>query len=337
MPTPLFRTLVLAGFAGIAACPTLAQDGPRIDPEPGAAAATPTRQPISPEDGPTIAPEIPTTATLFTAVLYDGASDTNGSAGELRTVRIPTRFQYSAPIDRQNILGISLNQVSSFYDFQPFSEFPGSGDPIDYGLAANVGVSLIHIYDRQWSFIAAVNAGFAGEIDAEFGDSIVGGGILGFRYAHSETLSFGASLVIQTRFEEDLLAFPVPSIDWQFADYWKLNVGTLNQLPGAVTGGLAVTHDLTEAINVGGFAGVAFREFRLADDNSSAPNGILEDAAAPIGTFVTYNYSPNVTITGSVQAIVYREINLRGESGNNIADVELQPTLAASIGVQFKL
>lgn len=343
MPMHHARSLVIAAAAGLAAS-AMAQNGPRIEPEPGAATPPPTALPPldapqtpGPEAGPRIAPEIPTTATLLTGVVYDGASDTNGSAGELRTVRFPVEFRYSTPINRQTILGISHNQTHSFYDFQPFSEFPGSGDPIDYGLAANFGLSLIHIYDRQWTFIAAANVGFAGEIDAEFEDSIVGGGFLGARYRVNENLSVGANLVVQTRFEEDLIVFPVPSIDWQFADYWNLKVGTLNQLPGTVTGGFALTHDLTDAIDVGGFAGVAFREFRLADDNSSAPQGILEDAAVPVGTFVSYNYSPNVTISGSVQALVYREINLRNRGGNNIADVELQPTLAATFGVRIRL
>ncbi len=345
MPTTPFRLLALAGSALLAAAPTIGQstdqpaNGPTIEPERGAPRAEPPQMdPIrDPEAGPRIAPQIPTTSSFFTGILYDGAADTNGSAGELRTVRIPAGFQYSTPIDNQNILGVSLNQISSFYDFQPFSEFPGSGDPIDYGLAANIGLSLIHIYDRQWRFIAAANVGFAGEIDAEFEDSIVAGGFLGARYQVNENLRLGANLIIQTRFEEDLIVFPVPALDWQFSDYWNLRIGTLNQLPGTVTGGLALTHDFTSAINIGGFAGLAFREFRLADDNSSVPGGILEDAAVPVGTFITYKYSPNVTITGSVQAVVWREINTRDSGGTGIADVELQPTLAASLGVNFKL
>lgn len=344
MPTTPFRLLALAGSAALIAAPALAQQGgPRIEPEPGAErrapapSGQPTLAPIRPEDGPDIKPQIPTTATLLTGVVYDGASDTNGSAGELRTVRLPVQFNYSAPIDRQNILGISLNQTSNFYDFQPFSEFPGSGDPLDYALAANVGVSLVHIVDRQLSLIAAANIGFAAEIDAEFEDSLVGGGFLGARYQVNQDLNIGANLVVQTRFEEDLIVFPIPTVDWRFADYWDLKVGTLNQLPGTVTGGFAVTHDLTETVDVGGFAGLAFREFRLADDNSSAPQGIFEDAAVPVGTFVSYEYSPNVNIVGSVQAVVWREVNLRNRAGNNIADVELQPTLAATLAVRIKL
>jgi hypothetical protein len=56
-----------------------------------------------------------------------------------------------------------------------------------------------------------------------------------------------------------------------------------------------------------------------------------------VGAFLVYNYSPNVTISGSVQAVVWREINLRNRGGGNIADVEVQPTLAASLAAQFKL
>lgn len=336
----LSRTACLVALAGLA-FNAISQPVGQIEPEPGAKAenrpvAGPTSM-LRPEDGPEISPEIPTTASFFTGITYLGASDTKGSAGEIRTVRIPARFRYSTPLDNKNIIGVDFSQVSSFYDFQPFSEFPGSGDPIDYGVAATIGVSIIHIVDRQLSFIAAINGGFAGEIDAEFEDSISIGGIAGIRYQYNQNLNIGANLIIQSRLEEDIIAFPVPTVDWDFSDYWNFKFGSLNQLPAELAGGIAVTHKLTEGIDVGGFSGVTFREFRLADDNSSAPAGILEDATVPLGAFLVYSYSPNVTIAGSMQAVVWREINLRNRSGGNIADVELQPTLAASLAVQFKL
>lgn len=336
----LSRTACLVALAGLA-FNSLAQPVGRIDPEPGAADAR-SDAPIAkelarPEDGPAISPEIPTTSSFFTAVIYDGASDTNGSAGELRTLRIPARYRYSTPIDNKNIFAFGLSQVSSIYDFQPFSEFPGSGDPIDYGLAANISASIIHIIDRQWQVFAGVNVGFNGEIDAEFIESLTGGGQFGFQYAVNQNLDIGASLIVQSRLEEDLIAFPIPTVDWQFADYWNFKFGNVEQLPGSLNGGFAVTHDFTEAINVGGFAGVAFHQFRLADDNSSVSDGIFEDALIPVGTFITYQHSPNFSVVGSVQAIVWREVNLRTESGANVADVELQPTLSAAIGVRFRL
>ncbi|MEM9662601.1 MAG: DUF6268 family outer membrane beta-barrel protein [Planctomycetota bacterium] len=362
MPTTSFRLLALAGSAALAAAPLMAQpaddNGPRIEPEPGSEAPARPAQPANdqpetnpiagipglgagpgagPEAGPRIAPQIPTTASLFAGVIYDGSSDANGSAAEISSVRFPVRFQYATPLNNQNILGVSLNQVSSFYDFQESAAFPGSGDPLDYALAANVGLSLIHLYDRQWRFIAAANIGFSGEIDADFQDSIVGGGILGARYQVNPDLSIGANLIVQTRIQNDTVIFPVPTVDWQISDYWNLQLGTLNQLPGTVTGGLAVTHDLTDTIDIGGFVGGAFGEYRLADDNSSVSSGILEDTAIPLGTFLTYDYSPNVSIRGSVHAVVWREITLRSTGGGSVGEVEYQPTLAASLGVQIKL
>ena len=48
------------------------------------------------------------------------------------------------------LLRLSARQTTSLYDFQPFSEFPGSGDPIDVGLSAGVGATLVHPSPERW-------------------------------------------------------------------------------------------------------------------------------------------------------------------------------------------
>ncbi|MEO1583928.1 MAG: hypothetical protein AAFR96_05055 [Planctomycetota bacterium] len=351
------RTACLAAFAGAAlniSPLAAAQPVGLIEPEPeadrpAAPIARPAAQPadqapqavgpeaIRPEDGPAIAPEIPTTVSFFSGLVYDGSSDTNGSAGELRTLRVPARLGYSTPINNKNILRLSARQTTSLYDFQPFSEFPGSGDPIDVGLSAGVGATLVHLFDRRLSGILGVNIGFDGEVDAEFEDSITAGGVAGLTYRVNQDLLIGASLLVQSRLEEDVIAFPVPVVDWQFSDYWNLKVGRVDQVVANLNGGIALTHTLTDDISVGGFAGVTFHQFRLADDNSSVPGGILEDAVVPVGSFISYQHSPNVVVFGTVQGLPYREVNIQTSGGNSIADVELQPTLSASLGVRIKL
>jgi hypothetical protein len=324
-------TLAILGLARLAAGQPVAV----IQPETGNAPATPA----APEQTPAIAPEIPTTFVFAGGIVFDGTPDAEGAAGDLRTLRLPASLSALVPLDSNNRLTVSLSETSSFYDFDNFTGFTNGPvtDPIDYGLEAEIGVGLIHIVDRNWSLHGGLSIGYAGEIDAELEDSLVYGARVGVRYTVSRDLAFGVTVGGRTRLEEDVFVIPVPTIDWQATDYWSVRIGLLEAGPGAPEAGIRTQYSLTDDLDLGGYVGVNFHQYRLADDNAVLPAGIVEDLSVPVGGYIRYRYSPRTTIVGNVQLNGYREIDLQSPSGNGIQDVELQPALGLGVGVEIVL
>lgn len=330
-------TLTILGIAGIAAAQPVAV----IQPESNAESTQrPSHaSPAAPEQTPDIAPEVPTTYVFSGGIVFDGTPDAEGAAGDLRTLRLPASLSALVPLNSSNRLTVSLSQTSSFYDFDNFTGFTNGPvtDPIDYGLEADLSVGLIHIIDRNWSLHGGLSIGYAGEIDAELEDSLVYGARVGVRYTVSRDLAVGVTVGGRTRLEEDVFVIPIPTLDWQATDYWSVRIGLLEAGPGAPEAGIRTQYSLTDDLDLGGYVGVNFHQYRLADDNAVLPAGIVEDLSVPVGGYIRYRSSPRTTIVGNVQLNGYREIDLQNPGGNGIQDVELQPALGLGIGVEIVL
>lgn len=328
------KSWMLTVTAALALAGTVSGQAVReIEPE-----GEPPREPIAPDQGPRIAPEQRTSFIVTTGGMFNSANG-DGRAGELLTFRAPLEIRVSHPVDEKNRLTFSLNQTSSFYDFEEFTGFNRFQvqDPLDYGIEAAASVGLIHQIDQRWFASGVFRAGFSGELGADFGDSMTYSLFGGVRHIVSKDLSVGIGLAVQTRLEQDPIVFPLPTVDWQVTHYWSLHLGTVDAGPGAATVGVRAEYEITDDLDAGLFAGMRFHQFRLARDNRVQSAGILEDITLPIGAYARYRPTPRAELFANVHLMAYRELKLYNTNGVPNEDIELQPTVGLGVGVQFRL
>ncbi|MEM9165743.1 MAG: hypothetical protein AAGB48_01825 [Planctomycetota bacterium] len=334
-----------ASAAGQAVSPIEPSDSPRRDRQPQAQQqAQPQAQPgdpaqPSPADGPRIPRARPITVSVDLGAYYDAVGEGDGAVGEVRTLRLPASATIQIPLNQRNFFSFSVDQTSSFYDFENFTGFSNFApqDPLDYGLESNVGVSLLHIYDQKWAFFGSISAGFAGELGADFQDGLTYGGNASARYQLNQDVAIGLGVTFRTRIEEDPFVFPAPSLDVQATDYTSFHLGVVDGGPGAPTIGLRVENDAFEDVTLGAFFGVRFHQFRLAEDNDIASAGILEDFILPLGGFARFELSENVDLTATASFIPHRELKLQNSNGVDINDIELHPSASIGVGVEIAI
>ncbi len=100
------------------------------------------------------------------------------------------------------------------------------------------------------------------EGDAKVKDSVRGGGVAGFMYSSSPTLTLGLLIGVLDQIEDDALIAPIPLIRWQFAESWTLRTAIAN-LGGQNGLGAEVAWQWTPKVEMVGGVGYQRRRFRL--------------------------------------------------------------------------
>ncbi|MEM8758513.1 MAG: hypothetical protein AAGF47_12125, partial [Planctomycetota bacterium] len=168
-----------------------------------------------------------------------------------------------------------------------------------------------------------------------FQDGLQYGGFAAAQYRLSKDVSLGFGLAVRTRLEEDPFIIPTPSLDIQASDFVRIRVGAVDAGPGSPDVGMKIDYTVTDDLTIGGYAGVRFHQFRLAEDNNVVSAGIVEDLLVPIGASVEYKVNDNTRVVGSAIFTPHRELKLQDSDGDTIEDIELFPTLGVGVGLVF--
>ncbi|HED53424.1 MAG TPA: hypothetical protein ENJ00_04395 [Phycisphaerales bacterium] len=316
----LLPTLLVAGLAMPAAAQGFADD--TID--TGA-----TR-----DAGPAIAPARQTSffASGY-ADLYIPARAKGSNGGDLDSYSFGAQITADIPIGDRNQLSLRLDQTSTGYGFDSFTAFgPFSSEPIDFGLDTGLTAIFSRALENQWTLSAGARVSFAGEIGSDVGDSLIYGAFLGAKYRYSEALSLGFILGVFSQLEDDLVVVPLPVVEWQIDTYWRLDAGFVDS---SGRPGVRVTNQLDDQWSIGASATTGFKQFRLEDDNSAAPGGTFSDFTIPLMFVATYKPETNITFTGQVGTMLYREVELQTSGGSRIGNTELKPTLGFGLGAEI--
>ncbi|PHQ78223.1 MAG: hypothetical protein COB69_09960 [Phycisphaera sp.] len=254
--------------------------------------------------------------------------------GKVSTYSLDARITAEIPIDDQTDMSVSFAQHSTAYDFSGFNSFGfGRSDPINFGSRSTLSADASHSIDRNWTLFGGASLGSSGEVGAEFGDTLTFGGFFGIMHHIHADLSIGFALAGFTRLEDDATIFPIPTIRWNIDDYWTLTAGgdTSSRNPG-----IELSHELNDDWDVGLNASIDYKQFRLEDDNSAVPGGVIEDYSIPLMFVATWSPEPRFSISGRVGAVVYREFELRNSSGNTLSDAKIDPTFAFGISGEYR-
>jgi hypothetical protein len=140
--------------------------------------------------------------------------------------------------------------------------------------------------DNQWSVFGGPVLQVAAESEADFGDGVTGGALVGFLWRRDANLSVGAGIAGVSRIEDKFGLAPIPLVVWKFAEGWTLRSGVPDF--GARRGfGLELGWG-TESWEIAGGAQFQRRRFRLDDDVSGGSpqadqrNGVGQETSAPV-------------------------------------------------------
>lgn len=253
------------------------------------------------------------------------------AGGDFSLSSIDLRYNLAHSLGEGRIIGGNLGYKADFFDFGGATGL-GKLNPWDTIHTLNLTGLYGARLGGDWNFRIAPSLTLAGESSASASDSLIYGGIFTFTRKFSDKLTLGLGGGVFSEIE-DINAFPILAVRWEFAPGWTLQ----NPLrPGpAGPAGLEVSY---KADDWDFGIGAAYRSyrFRLADDGT-VPDGIGEYMSVPL--FLRASRS----ITQSLNFDLYGGVLLGGSlvmedsGGGELIDSDFDPApfLAISLTGRF--
>jgi len=254
-----------------------------------------------------------------------------GRSGEFRLNRALVRADLKKKVSETVTLGIGAN-----YDYSDYS-FTGTlndqiADPWNEVHALNLSMSALFDLDRNWKLFVSPSAGVAAEAGADWGDSMVYGGIVwtSYRFSPSLTLGLGAGVFSKP---EEVSAFPLIIVDWKITDRLRI----ANPLQAGPTGpaGLELSYTFNDFTIASGGSYRSAR-FRL-DDHGPVSNGVGEDRSFPLWVRFSAKVGKAGTLGLYSGALVGGKMTIENSRGHKISDesYDASPFLAATVSFKF--
>ncbi|HSR13326.1 MAG TPA: hypothetical protein VLS90_17895, partial [Thermodesulfobacteriota bacterium] len=207
---------------------------------------------------------------------YQFKSDVTGG-GDFSLTRYSVALGGGGPIEGGVGAGFGITYDYEDYDFSNVRGFPVS-NPWSKIDRVGVNVRLNYKLTDAWTAHMAPMVQYAGERGADFGDSLIYGGMVGASYRVSRDLLVGFGLGAFYRLEETRV-FPSLIISWRIND--RLRLGNSYRLGPAGPAGLELTYALDKQWDLGLGAGYRSSRFRL-DENGPIRSGIGENDSWPV-------------------------------------------------------
>jgi len=256
---------------------------------------------------------------IFKADLRDGP-------GSSSVTRVGLDVNIGYAVSPKFRLGIDVDTEGSYYSFKNATGiFPGTGKPFNDVYSSSITPIVSYVIDEEWSIFGGGLLNFAGEPEADIGDSFTGGGFFGARYALSETLSISLQFIAASRLEDDLLFIVAPGVQWQITPTVSLATEKL---------GLRLKAKLNESWTASLYGSYESREYRM-DDDSPLPSGIVRDRSVPVGVDFTYSPSKNFGISLRGGAVVYQKFKVDDSSGDRVSEDNTKPAPFVGLAVTF--
>jgi len=270
--------------------------------------------------------DFPEKTWTFASFTQQFEADLNDAAGDVSRSGLMAALGHRFELSEDTYFATQFSYIGSYYDFSSGAGRGGGGAA--YRWKDTHAASVFGLFgwkaSESWTIVAGGLFKLAGETGADVGDSVTGGGLLGFDYQASDTLTVGVLLGVMSQIEDDTAILPVPTVDWRFADKWRLQFGLLGSLghPGL---GPELSFKPSDAFELG--LGLAFqkRRFRLDDHvNNSArgpnPNldGVGEETGVPL--YVRLRWAPQKTLFFDVFGGVTTggRVRVENQNGNRI-------------------
>jgi hypothetical protein len=183
----------------------------------------------------------------------------------------------SAPVDDKIGIGVRLTYTFEDYDISNLKGFPVA-NPWNKIDRVGLGARLTYKLGENWGLHVGPIVQYAGERGADFGDSLMYGGMIAASYRASRNLVIGFGAGVFYRLEETRV-FPSLMISWKITD--RLLLGNSYRLGPTGPAGLELTYVIDRNWQLGAGGGYRSSRFRL-DSNGPIPGGIGENDSWPV-------------------------------------------------------
>jgi hypothetical protein len=259
--------------------------------------------------------------------------DTNlDNGGDFSVNRYLFRFNWNKKMSDTVSVGVGLSYDVHDYSFSAETSF-GQLRPWDNLQSVGLGARIMYAIDEDWRLVVIPSIGFSGESGADWGKSLIYGGILSAGYRASPDFMIGAGVGIFSRLEE-VSYFPMVVINWKINERLRLT----NPFSGGPTGpaGLELSYALDKRWEIA--CGGAYRSlrFRLTDDGT-ASNGIFQEKGVPVWGRVTLRSGSQVKIDLNAGAFLSGKLKIEDQDGQVISEdqYDAAPFIALTVSLMF--
>ncbi|KAA3611855.1 MAG: hypothetical protein DWQ01_07150 [Planctomycetota bacterium] len=267
----------------------------------------------------------PVKVTLFGELMPKNNLD--GNAAEFGSLKSGISLGALVPLaGREQILKIGATGIYRSYDWENISPDPFDSASTHAGLRVNyINLAADHLY---WNIFSSVASGL--ESGAKFGDSLAWGGGAGLGYVFNDDLRLGIGIGVQDRLEDDLFFYPIPLVNWQIAEAWRLY--SSDDLDSGLSLGWRSSAELEFDLT----AGLDFFQFRL-NDTGAFPNGAVFDQRKRIGLGLRWTVAEDTELRIAVGRFFGQEYEVRAPNGSLLAEYEVEsnPYLFAALSFRF--
>lgn len=302
---------MLAAMSAIS-LPAFAQDVESLD--DGEAAPAPMEQPTDKSA------RLP--ISVFAGVSEQFDSDIN-NGGSFSITRYKVGAALPVRLSDQFVLRTSLRYSLDAYTFD---SIPSPWEDISTLTAASI---LSWRLDDTWTVYGGGFVKWSAESSSTWGDGATGGGLIGFNYKVSDTLSLGAGLAIMSVLEKDATVVPLITAKWNFADNWRLDVGLTDV---ATMGyGAKLNWLLNKQLEFG--LGAQFHKSRFRID---AGNGVGQEESAAIYVDGTWHASPMIDLNAFFGVAAGGQLRVETSTGKKISESDYDSAPLLGVNASFK-
>jgi Domain of unknown function (DUF6268) len=314
--------IVLSGLVLALACRPLIAQGPGAPAGvPSAAAALPA----SSEEA------LPARAFVFMSAEHTPGASYSDASGGVDITRVRATLDMVLPVSKPGTLIVGLLTEYAVYDFDAGFGADALGEPWGDIAGSQISAGYVHTLNEHWKVNAAAGVESLREAGADFGDSLIYSARIGGSYAISKDVSLGVQGAIQTSLEDEPTIAALPTVDWKIDEHWKLTSG-ISRTPfvGIEYG------TLDQQWTIGLRARYESREFRLASDNVTSPDGIGLDRRLPVYLDVDWNLSQQFSLNAMLGVALFERLKYQDQGGLTLDRAEIDPAPFFSFGVAFR-
>ena len=243
-----------------------------------------------------------------------------GRGGSFRTVGVILRGSVDGPIGDRQRAGLTISYDYTAYDFSSPGVL-GQAKPWTDVQHLGVGPMLLLLGPAPWSFLVHPSVDFFLEEGADWGKSLIYGGVLGVSRNFGPDRRIGLGVSVFYRLEQ-VSVIPFPFVDWRLTDRLRL----VNPLQAGPTGGagLELAFEPGERFTLGGGAAYRSIRFRLRGDGPF-PSGIGEQHAFLAFAHAGVRLGRIFTVDGYAGALLDGALLVEDSGGHRISERSFDP------------
>jgi hypothetical protein len=229
-------------------------------------------------------------------------------------------------------LRVTFNIGGQFDDYDwsnAESVLPGGSEAFEDLWGARILLAGRQRIRGPWNVVLGGLARAQGEGEADFGDSLTGGGFLaaGYDLGPASWIDFGVGVF--SRLEDDPLVIPYVSFRVPIDE--EKNI----RLEGDGLS-VAVVASISPVLDVSLRGGVEFRDFRLDDSRPAWRDGIVRDFRVPVGIELAWKPAAGLTLALEGGVAVYQEYEFFDDDGDDLGDVETDPAPFIGLRIEYR-